>query len=162
MKSIKALCVIGILSLIFSCSYQEDTAAFFINNQLNKNLTVDGMSENVNSSIYSYTDLDLMSIESYGRYIQRLTSIDIIKIDCEFANYEGSISNGKLYLDEILLGGFNNSNVRISFSDPEILMSIAERFLEKTSLEVSFVGESDVAYYLSVDIEIEMQATFVH
>ncbi|MFY0629758.1 MAG: hypothetical protein JXR05_05210 [Flavobacteriaceae bacterium] len=162
MKSIKVLCAIGILSLLFSCSYQEDTAAFFINDQLRNNLTVDGLSENVNSNVYSYADLDLKSIESYERYILRLTDLNIVKIDCEFTNYEGSINNGKIYLDGILLGDFNAGSGRMSISDPDILTSIAERFLEKTSLEVSFVGESDVAHFLSVDIGIEMQATFVH
>lgn len=162
MKSIKVLCAIGILSLFFSCSYQEDTVAFFINNQLNKSLTVDGLSENVNSNIYSYTDVDLMSIESYERYIQRLTNINIIKIDCEFMNYEGEISNGKLYLDDILIGDFNGSDERTVISDPEILKRVAERFLERTSLEVSFVGESNASHFLSVDIGIEMKATFVY
>lgn len=162
MKSIKALCALGILSLLFSCSYQEDTAAFFIDNQLSKNFTVECLPENVNSDVYSYADLDLMSIESYQRYMQRLTNITITKIDCEFKNYEGSISNGKIYLDDILLGDFTQSNVTMSVSDPEILVRVAEKFLEKTSLEVSFVGESSVAHYLSVGIGIEMKATFVY
>jgi len=162
MKSIKALCALGILSLLFSCAYQEDTAAFFIDNQFSKNLTVECLPENVNSSVYTYADFDLMSVESYQRYMERLTNITISKIDCEFKNYEGIISNGKIYLDDILLGDFTQSNAMMSISDPELLLQVAEKFLEKTSLEVSFVGESNVAHYLSVNIGIEMKATFVY
>ena len=51
-------------------------------------------------------------------------------------------------------------NIRID--NPEILSRISERFLENTSLEFSFVGESNTDHTLTVDVEIEMLATFVH
>ena len=50
----------------------------------------------------------------------------------------------------------------IIIEDPEILSIISERFLEKTSLDFSFVGESNSQHSLKIDIDIEMLGTFVH
>jgi hypothetical protein len=163
MKSTKVLCAIGILTLFLSCSYQEDTAAFFINNQLNESLTLQRSPENSSSSdIYGRVDIDLTSSESYEQYILRLTDLDITKLDCTFNEYQGSITNGQLFLDDVLLGNFQGSNGHVSITDSQMLRSLAERFLEKTSLDLTFVGESDTDHFLSVNVEIEMMGTFVH
>ncbi len=162
MKSFKALCAIGIFSLVFSsCSYQEDTAAFFIANQLNKSLTVENSSE-VQSTAYANVDVDITSIESYEMYINRITDLNITKLEFRFANYAGSISNGQLFLDGMLLSDFQGNNGLVSITDPAMLANFAERFLEKTSLEFTFVGESNTQHFLSVDLEIELMATFVY
>ena len=164
MKSLKVLCATGILSLFFSCAYQEDTAAFFIENQLNENLIIQRANdENVSSNtIHQNVALDLTSSESYDKYILRLRELEITKFECSFSNYQGSIQNGKLYLDDVLLGDFNASLVHVSIEDVELLEQIETLFLEKTSLDFSFVGESDTDHFLSVDIAVEMKGTFVY
>jgi hypothetical protein len=162
MKSTKVLCAIGILTLFLSCSYQEDTAAFFINNQLNESLTIQRSPENSNSDIFGKVNIDLTSSESYEKYILRLIDLEVTKLNCTFNEYQGSITDGKLFLDGLLLGNFQGSNGHVSITDPEMLRSLAERFLEKTSLDLTFVGESNTDHFLSVNVEVEMMGTFVH
>lgn len=162
MKSLKVLCAIGFASLIFSCAHKEDVAAFYIDSELNENLTIQSRPENNSSTIFENTQLNLRSSESYKKYIQRLEEIQITSLKCDFSNYQGVISNGKLFIDGMLLGNFDGSKDHITINDPIILSSIADKFLEKTSLEFYFVGESDTTHFLSVDIEIEMSGTFVH
>lgn len=162
MKSLKVLCAIGIASLFFSCTHNEDTAAFYIDSELNESLTIQNRPENNSSAIFENTHLNLKSSESYKKYIQRLEDIQITSLKCDFSNYQGTISNGKLFIDGMLLGDFDGDKMHITISDSEILSSIADKFLEKTSLEFYFVGESDTTHFLSVDIEIEMSGTFVH
>lgn len=163
MKSLKVLCAIGMIASFFSCAYQEDTAAFFIENELNKKFVMERVvDEAPNSSIFHNTELDLTSIESYDRYIQRLVNIDVNEFTCSFSNYQGEITNGQLFIDDIPLGAFNSSMQNITIDNQEILTLIAQKFLEKTSLEFSFVGESNTTHSLTVDIEIDMLATFVH
>ena len=163
MKSLKVLCAIAIIASFFSCAYQEDTAAFFIENDLSKDLLIERIiDEDQSTSILKITELDLTSIASYDKYIKRLVDLDIIKLNCSFSNYEGVITEGQLFLDGILLGGFQNNMENIIIEDPEILSIISERFLEKTSLDFSFVGESNSQHSLKIDIDIEMLGTFVH
>tara|TARA_R110001632_G_scaffold18712_7_gene57625 strand:+ start:4499 stop:4990 length:492 start_codon:yes stop_codon:yes gene_type:complete len=163
MKSLKALCAIVIITSFFSCAYQEDTAAFFIENKLTKDLLIERIiDDSSNSSIFKNTELDLTSIESYDTYIKRLVDIEVHYLNCSFSNYEGVISDGQLFLDGILLGDFQSNMQNIRIDNPEVLSRISERFLEKTSLEFSFVGESNTEHTLTVDLEIEMLATFVH
>tara|TARA_R110000787_G_scaffold91628_5_gene193028 strand:+ start:739 stop:1230 length:492 start_codon:yes stop_codon:yes gene_type:complete len=163
MKSLKALCAIVIITSFFSCAYQEDTAAFFIENKLTKDLLIERtIDDSSNSSIFKNTELDLTSIDSYDTYIKRLVNLDIHYLNCSFSNYEGIISDGQLFLDGVLLGNFQSNMQNIRIDNPEILSRISERFLENTSLEFSFVGESNTDHTLTVDVEIEMLATFVH
>jgi len=163
MKSLKVLCAIAIIASFFSCAYQEDTVAFFIENDLSKDLLIERIiDEDQSTSILKITELDLRSIASYDKYIKRLVDLDITKVNCSFSNYEGVITEGQLFLDGILLGGFQNNMENIIIEDPEILSIISERFLEKTSLDFSFVGESNSQHSLKIDIDIEMLGTFVH
>ena len=162
MKSLKALCAIGFASLIFSCAHKEDVVAFYIDSELNENLTIQSRPENSTAAIFENTQLNLKSSESYKKYIQRLEEIQITSLKCDFSDYQGIISNGKLFIDGMLLGDFDGSKEHIVISDPKVLSSIADKFLEKTSLEFYFVGESNTTHFLSVDIEIEMSGTFVH
>jgi|TARA_R110002072_G_scaffold29809_14_gene93795 hypothetical protein len=163
MKSLKVLCAIAIIASFFSCAYQEDTVAFFIENDLSKDLLIERIiDEDQSTSILKITELDLTSIASYDKYIKRLVDLDITKVNCSFSNYEGVITEGQLFLDGILLGGFQNNMENIIIEDPEILSIISERFLEKTSLDFSFVGESNSQHSLKIDIDIEMLGTFVH
>jgi len=163
MKSLKVFCAIVIISSFFSCAYQEDTTAFFIENELTKGLVIERIiDENPETAIFKNTQLDLTSIESYDKYIRRLVEIDINSLNCSFSNYEGVITDGQLFLDGILLGNFQSNMENIRIENPEILSRISERFLEKTSLDFYFIGESNTEHTLTVDIEIEMLATFVH
>jgi hypothetical protein len=164
MKSFKVLCAIGVLSFFFSCAYQEDRAAFFIDNQLNENLIIQRVLDesDLNTDIYQNVTLDLTTSESYDKYILRLTQLDITKLECSFSNYLGHIENGKLYLDDVLLGNFTASMDPIYIEDPVILQRIEELFLERTALDFTFVGESTTEHFLSVNVEIEMKGTFVH
>jgi hypothetical protein len=164
MKSLKVLCAIGILSLFSFCSYQEDTAAFFIDNQLNEHLIIQRIPDESASSnqIDHHVVLDLTSSEAYKKYILRLTQLDITKFECNFSNYQGTIENGQLYIDDILLGNFSASLDHVLIEDEVLLEQIATLFLEKTSLDFSFVGESNTDHFLSVNVNIEMKGTFVH
>jgi len=165
MKSLKVLCAIGIVSLFFtSCAYQEDTAAFFIDNQLNESLVISQTQDETVTSvnIQRQVALDITSSESYERYILRLTQLEISKFECNFSNYQGLIENGKMYLDDILLGDFDANLDHVTIQDPEMLSRIADLFLEKTTLDFSFVGESDTSLTLNVNINVEMKGTFVH
>jgi hypothetical protein len=166
MKSLKVLCAVGILSLFSSCAYQEDRAAFFIENQLSENLIIERAFNEMNSTadtdIYRNVTLDLTTSESYDKYILRLTQLDISKFEFNFSDYQGNIENGKLFLDDLLLGDFNASMDRFSIEDPDILQRIEELFLERTALDLTFVGESDTAHFLSVSVQVEMKGTFVH
>lgn len=165
MKSLKVLCTIGILSLFSSCAYQEDRAAFFIDNQIIENLIIQrAFDENnsLNEDIYQNVTLDLTASESYDKYILRLTQLDVTKFECNFSNYQGIIENGKLYLDDILLGDFNAGIDHVHIEDPEVLQRISELFLERTVLDFTFIGESNTEHFLSVNVEVEMKGTFVH
>jgi len=163
MKSLKALCAIGILSLFFSCSYQEDTAAFFIENQLNESLIVERVSnETLGNNIFHNVSLDLKSSESFERYLLRLTDIEITKFTCNFSDYQGIIENGQLFVDDLLLGNFVAGMDHVDIDDPQILRQIEELFIEKTALDFSFVGESNAHHFLSVNVQVEMKGTFVH
>lgn len=164
MRSLKALCVIGFVSLFFSCSYQENTAAFFIDNQLNEELLILSSQEEDSSgvNIEQGVTLDLASSESYERYLLRLTQLEITKFECSFSNYQGIIENGKLYLDDVLLGDFHANLDYVSIEDTELLSRISELFLEKTSLDFYFIGESDTNHALNVHVNVEMKGTFVH
>lgn len=164
MRSLKVLCAIGMASLLFSCAYQEDTAAFFINNQLNENLTILSAQEegSIGTNIEQGVTLDLTSSESYERYILRLTQLDVTKFQCSFSNYQGTINNGKLYLDDLELGDFHADLHQVSIEDPIVLERISELFLERTSLDFYFVGESSTEHALNVNINVEMKGTFVH
>ena len=163
MKSLKALCAIGIVSLFFSCSYQEDTAAFFIENQLNESLIIERVSgEAPGNNIFHNTSLDLASSESYERYLLRLIDIKVTKFTCNFSDYQGTIENGQLFVDDLLLGNFEAGMNHVNIDDPEMLRQIGELFLEKTALDFSFVGESSTIHFLSVNVQVEMKGTFVH
>ena len=163
MKSLKVLCTIGILSLFFSCAYQEDTAAFFIENQLNESLIVQpSTDEAASSDIYHDVQLDLTTSESFERYLLRLTDIKISKFTCSFSNYQGVIENGQLFVDGLLLGDFEAGMDHVNVEDPQVLRQIEELFLEKTTLDFSFVGESNTDHFLSVNVQVEMKGTFVH
>lgn len=165
MRSLKVLCAIGIVSLFFtSCAYQEDTVAFFIDNQLNESLIISRtLDETASASnIQRQVTLDITSSESYEKYILRLTQLEISKFECSFSNYQGVLENGKMYLDDILLGDFNASLDHVTIQDPEMLTRIADLFLEKTSVDFSFIGESDTNLTLNVNINVEMKGTFVH
>ena len=72
------------------------------------------------------------------------------------------IENGKLYVDDILLGDFsaNLDHVRVEVS--ETLELIEQLFLERTALDFTFVGESNTTHFLSVNVTVEMKGTFVH
>ena len=163
MKSLKVLCAIGLLSLFSSCTYQEDRAAFFIDNQFNESLIIQRVMDESdlgqNTNIYQNVLLDLTASESYEKYILRLTQLDI---ECNFSDYQGTIENGKLYLDDILLGDFNANVDHVRVNDAEVLQRIEELFLERTALDFTFVGESQTEHFLSVSIELEMKGTFVH
>ena len=90
MKSLKVLCAIGILFFFSSCTYQEDRAAFFIDNQLNENLIIQSVfdeTSNTDVDIYQNVSLDLTTSESYNKYILRLTQLDITKFECSFSDY---------------------------------------------------------------------------
>ena len=127
MKSLKVLCAIAIIASFFSCAYQEDTVAFFIENDLSKDLLIERIiDEDQSTSILKITELDLRSIASYDKYIKRLVDLDITKVNCSFSNYEGVITEGQLFLDGILLGGFQNNMENIIIEDPEILSIISE------------------------------------
>jgi len=164
MRSLKVLCAIGMTSLPFSCAYQEDTAAFFINNQLNEDLIILSPQEesSYGTNIEQGVTLDLTSSESYERYLLRLTQLDVTKFVCSFSNYQGTIENGKLYLDDLLLGDFHADLDEVSIQDPALLARISELFLERTSLDFYFVGESDTEHTLNVNVNVEMEGTFVH
>lgn len=164
MKSLKVLCAIGLLSLFFSCTYQEDRAAFFIENQLNENLIIQRSSETTLNleDIHQNVTLDLTTSESYDKYILRLTQLDITKFECSFSDYEGTIQNGKLYLEDILLGNFVTSLDHVLIEDPEVLDQIENLFLERTALDFTFVGESSTNHFLSVNVVVAMKGTFVH
>ncbi len=164
MRSLKVLCAIGIATLLSSCAYQEDTAAFFINNQLNEDLVILNVQgeSSFDSNIEQGVTLDLTSTESYERYILRLTQLEITKFECNFSNYQGVIENGKLYLDDLLLGDFNPDSDSHIVESPELLLRISELFLERTSLDFYFVGESNTDNALNVNINVEMKGTFVH
>lgn len=163
MKPLKVLCAIGMLSLFFSCTYQEDTAAFFIDNLLNETLVVERTPENtVNDVISENVELDLRSSESYEKYIRRLKELEVVRFVCNFSNYQGTIESGELFLEDISLGYFSPSLNHVTIEDPEVLSRIAELFLERTTLDFSFEGESSSAHYLSVDVEVELKGTFVY
>lgn len=163
MKPLKVLCAIGILTLFFSCTYQEDSVAFFIDNQLNETLVVERTPENTAANLISENvTLDLRSSESYEKYIRGLKELEVVRFVCNFNNYQGTIESGKLYLDDFLLGNFDPNLDHVSVEDPEVLSRIAELFLERTSLDFSFVGESSSTHYLSVDVEVELKGTFVY
>lgn len=165
MKSLKVLCAIGILTLFFSCSNQEDTVAFFIDNQLSESLVIERVSsepQNNGVAIDKNVMLDITSSESYERYLLRLKELKVTKFICNFSNYEGTIDNGQLFIDGMLLGDFRANLHSVSIEDPEILERIAELFLEKTALDFSFVGESDTSHFLSVNVQVEMEGTFVY
>ena len=161
MRSLKIFCVVGIVSLFFSCSSQDDNVTFFINNELNSSLTINGSGNELNSRVFKNTSLDLTSSESYEKYIRRLTDVQITKLNCSFQNYQGSITNGKIYIDNILLGDFN-SNDQMDITNETILNLISNRFLEKTVLDFYFIGESDTRHHLTVNVELEIKGTFVH
>jgi hypothetical protein len=164
MKSLKVLCAIGMATLLFSCAYQEDTAAFFIENQLNEDLVILNVQgeSTFDTNIEQGVTLDLTTSESYERYILRLTQLEITKFECIFSNYQGVIENGKLYLDDLLLGDFNPDAASHTVDDPALLSRISELFIERTSLDFYFVGESDTDHTLNVNINVEMKGTFVH
>ena len=164
MRSLKVLCAVGMLSIFTSCTYQEDTAAFFIKNTLSENLVVERSTNEPASSdpIYQHVTLDLTKSESYDKYILRLTELDIVNFEFRFSNYQGTIENGQLYIDNVLLGDFNSELNTVQINDPQMLDSIEALFLEKTTLDFSFVGESQTSHYLSVEINVEMEGTFVH
>ncbi|MEQ6125169.1 hypothetical protein AAON49_13255 [Pseudotenacibaculum sp. MALMAid0570] len=162
MKPLKVLCAIGIVSLFFSCSYQEDTAAFFIDNTIQGSMVLERSPEDPSNQVANNLLLDLTSSESYEKYILRLTELKINKFICNFSNYQGEIDNGQIYIDDILLGSFESNMEHVSIEDPETLSRIAELFLEKTTLDFSFVGESDTFHFLSVSVQVEMKGTFVY
>lgn len=164
MRSLRVLCAIGMATLLSSCAYQEDTAAFFIDNQLNEDLVIQNIQgeSTFDGNIEQGVTLDLTSSESYERYILRLTQLEITKFECNFSNYQGIIENGKLYLDDLLLGDFNPELESHTVEDPELLTRISELFLERTSLDFYFVGESNTDNQLNVNINVEMKGTFVH
>lgn len=162
MKSLKVLCAIGMLSLLFSCAHKEDTVAFFLDNELNNSLTIESGFESTNSRIFRHTELTLTSSVEYNKYIQRLRDLRITKLVCSFRDYQGDIRKGKLFIDGILLGNYIGTMKEMSIDNFDTLTQIAEKFLEKTSVDFYFTGESDTQHYLSVDIKVEMIGTFVH
>jgi len=81
---------------------------------------------------------------------------------CDFKDYQGVIHHGKLFIDGVLLGEFKQNTEKLTVQDFDTLRLIAEKFLEKTSLEFYFKGESTTEHYLSVDIVLEIKGTFVH
>ena len=135
-----------------------------IENQLSENLTIQRVLDesDMNTDIQQNVTLDLTTSEAYDKYILRLTQLDITKFECNFSNYQGTIENGKLYLEDILLGDFNSSLHNVHVDNAEVLQRIEELFLERTALEFTFVGESHTEHFLSVDIEVEMKGTFLH
>ena len=164
MKSFKLLCAIVLLSFFTSCTNQEEAVTFFIDNQLKENLIVERASNEANyeDDIFKQVPLDLRSSESFDKYIRRLRELEIERFDFSFSEYEGQIQNGQLYLEDILLGDFDEAINQISITDPVLIRTIEELFLERTQLNFTFVGESVTTHYLSVDVNIEMKGTFVH
>ncbi len=162
MRLLKHICVVGIVSLFFSCSYQEDTVAFFIDNQLKNQLIIDGMDENSNKSIHQSAKLDLTSVESFNRYISNLKEVEITRVTCNFDNYQGAIHNGKIHIDDIFLGDFNKAPHKIDIVDTKILKNLGNKFLDKTTLEFYFSGNSSTKHFLNVSIKIEFKGTFVN
>lgn len=163
MKTLKLFCVLGLFSLFFSCAYQEDRAAFFIDNELSNSLTIDGLSDNsFNPSIRQSTVIDITSSDSYRKYIRRLKDIDIVELKFNFKDYQGDIRNGKLFIDNVFLGDFDIHSREMSVEDATLVALIENRFLEKKALDVYFTGESDDKHYLLIDVEIMIKGTFVH
>lgn len=164
MKSIKVLCALGILSLLISCTSQEEAVTFFIDNELNENLIIqrvndeNGTQADINRSV----SLDLRTSESYNKYIRRLRDLEINNFEFLFDNYQGQIQNGQVYLENILLGDFDASMPLITIEDRQVLQRIENLFLERTEVDFIFVGESESNHFLSVDINVEMKGTFVH
>ncbi len=164
MKSIKVFCALGILSLLISCTSQEEAVTFFIDNELNENLIIQRVNDEngTQTDINSKVSLDLRTSESYNKYIRRLRDLEISNFEFLFDNYQGQIQNGKVYLEDILLGDFDASMGLITIEDNQVIQRIENLFLERTEVDFIFVGESQSNHFLSVDINVEMKGTFVH
>ena len=164
MKSIKVFCALGILALLISCTSQEEAVTFFIDNELNENLIIQRVNEESGTlaNINSRVSLDLRTSESYNKYIRRLRDLEINNFEFLFDNYQGQIQNGKVYLEDILLGDFDASMGLITIEDNQVIQRIENLFLERTEVDFIFVGESQSNHFLSVDINVEMKGTFVH
>lgn len=164
MKSIKVLCAIGLFTFLFSCTSQEEAVTFFIDNQMNENLIIQRVNSenNTTADIYRQVPLDLRASESYDKYIGRLRDLDIRNFRFSFEDYQGQILNGQVYLEDILLGDFQDQMNEITIEDEQMIQRIEELFLERTELDLIFIGESQSDHFLSVEINIEMKGTFVH
>lgn len=164
MKSIKVFCALGILALLISCTSQEEAVTFFIDNELNENLIIQRVNEESGTlaNINSRVSLDLRTSESYNKYIRRLRDLEINNFEFLFDNYQGQIQNGKVYLEDILLGDFDASMGLITIEDNQVIQRIENLFLERTEVDFIFVGESQSNHFLSVEINVEMKGTFVH
>lgn len=164
MKSFKAFIAAIVLLSSIACTNQEEAVTFFIENQLTEELIIQNsdIESEAASNIQRQITLDLRSSDSFDTYINRLRDVKIKSFKLIYSDYQGQIQNGKMFVDNVYLCDFQSSMDYMYIQDAEIIKKIEDLLLEQTTARFSFEGESHTNHFLSVQVEVMLEGTFVH
>lgn len=162
MKSIQIGLVSLILLLFTSCSNRDDFVVFYIDNEVSKDLVVEALVDDSTTSLNEISYVDIRDSESFDKYINQLTDLNITKFEFKIENFKNDITNPQLMLDDLLINDFTtNVNGVSEITDRSLLQIIEDKFLEKRRLGLVFRGDSYTSQNFSIGVRIEMLGTFV-
>jgi hypothetical protein len=146
-----------------SCAEQNNYVSYFIENNLSESLIVNKLHEESSNVIKHNVDLKLTSSESFKKYLEDLTDIEVDSLMYIADNPSVDLSNAIVMLDDFIIPNTQTQNVsEIYVSDKELLSHIAKKLLENAKINFYFKPNSPPEIDFNIHISMKIKGTFVN
>jgi hypothetical protein len=165
MKTLKLFSAIALCSILFiSCNQENNSGAvYFLKNNLSEKLIISNTQQTTSTSATTRkeVDLQLSSSEFFNFHIQNLETIDVLSASYQINDTSIDLSSSVIKIGDIQVPSFN-TGTSVEITDATILASIARMLEQDGRVTFSFENDFSTNVNLEINVEIDLQGTFVH